>query len=57
MQASYAEASETTNDVEVVYDEVYDPDREQQLMKKLSEDEGCLSAYWARSASRMNVIL
>ena len=57
MQESYEEASESTNDFEVVYDEVYDPEREQQLKKKLSEDEGCLSAYWARNAWPVRVTL
>ena len=57
MQESYEEASESTNDFEVVYDVVYDPVREQLLKKKLSEDEGCLSAYWARNAWPVRVTL
>lgn len=48
MQESYEDANEGGNDFEVVYDEVYDPEREQKLKEQLAKSEGNLSAYWAR---------
>ena len=48
MQESYEDTNEGGNDFEVVYDEVYDPEREQKLKEQLAKSEGSLSAYWAR---------
>lgn len=48
MQESYEDTNEGGNDFEVVYDEVYDPEREQKLKEQLAKSEGNLSAYWAR---------
>ena len=48
MEERCEEVIEGENDFEVVYDEVYDPEREERLKEQLASSEGSLSAYWAR---------
>lgn len=37
------------DDVEVVYDEEYNPQREEELKQELAAKQGSLSGYWART--------
>ena len=39
---------EVENEFEVAYDEEYDPQREEELKTVLENQQGSLSAYWAR---------
>ena len=39
---------EIDDEVEVAFDEEYDPEREEQLKTQLANQKGSLSPYWAR---------
>lgn len=43
-------------DLEVVYDEDYDPQREEELKQQLAAKQGSLSGYWARLLFQLSII-
>ena len=43
-------------DLEVVYDEDYDPQRKEELKQQLATKQGSLSGYWARMLFYLNTM-